>query len=714
MTNREILKKLKTIKNILLTGTIYRSIIEFENIFSVIENIQLKREFENIKSTFNFMLEYYGKDSPDDQREKIYNKLRIDLLTLTDKTKEYIKAYQVTDFQNIYSYYHQKEDLQKLVTIFDNDQNQMDIIFKRIWLTNIFSTEIKSTLLNFIDKQTINDFYKSAFVSSISLSLIRFFDPNKFEILCDIYHKQKGECSLRALVGIVFSMLIHQKTIKYYPKIISRFNLLNEIPNNSENIEIILFQLIKSKETEEIIKKFEEHIMPEMMKMQTEIKDINIEDMASENMMDDENPGWENFFEKNPGFLEKMENFTKRQFDGSDIFSATLGNLKNFSFFQKISNWFLPFSSENVEVKKRLETVFSSETIEKFLTTFEKASYFCNSDKYSFCLHVPDIAEPMRQAAVNMLIAEIESAEDMLKEDHLNDFNRDDKDIIVRYLQDLYRFFNFNNKFKGFKNIFKLDLSIHNSNFLQYIENPQKILRSTAELLFSKQFFADASQAFEKVIELGENEADVYEKAAFAFQKIKKYEKALEYYKRAELFDQNKKWLFQKIGFSSLKTGKYQQALEYYLKAEKLDPENIAIQTFIGRSYLELQNFDDALKYFFKADFYKPNNVKTMRSISYASFKLKKYDQATKYAKKCIEIDEQKFDFFLLGDINWLNNNKKEAISFYISAMSEFEKFTDFVNEFELNKETLLENNISEIDYYLMIDFLEMKFYLNY
>lgn len=711
MTNRDKLIKLKSIKNNLLRGTIYRAIVEFENIFAVTDNVILKNEFENIKATINFMLEYFGKDTPDDQRENIYRKIRLDLITLTDKTKEYIKSYQVTDFQNIYSYYYQKIDVKKLLFNFENDQSDLDSIFRKLWLTDNFSTDLKSILNDFFDNDAIDNYYKSSIVSAITLSLIRFFDENKFETLFDIYHKQIGECSLRALVGVVLNILIHQKVIELHPKVISRFDLLNEIPNNSENTELILFQLIKSKETEEIIKEFEEHIMPEMMKMQSEIKDFNFEDLSSENMMDEENPGWENFFDKNPGFLERMENFTKRQFDGSDIFSATLGNLKNFAFFQKISNWFLPFSSNNQDIKERLQIALDEETTNKFLTTFEKASYFCNSDKYSFCLHVPDIAPPMRDAAVNMLMAEIDSAEEMLKEDHLNDFNRDSKDIIVRYIQDLYRFFNFNTKFKGFKNIFKLDLSIHNSRALQYFDNQDKILRSTAELLFSKKFFAEAVQAFEKSIELGANEADVYEKAAFSFQKIKQFEKALEYYKRAELFDQNKKWLFQKIGFTSLKTNNFQQALDYYLKAETLDPENITIQTFVGRSYVELENHEEALKYFFKADFYKPNSPKIMRSIVYSSFKLNKLDQAIKYANKCIEIDGQKFDFFILGDIYWIKNNIKEAIQFYVTAMNEFENFTDFLNEFKLSKDTLLENNISEINYHLMIDFLEMTYY---
>ncbi len=712
MTNREILKKIKLINEILLNGAIYHAIVELENVFAVIEKIPAKQKFEEAKTTFNMMLEYYAKDSNDPYRENIYLKLRLELQQITDSVREYIKAFQVVDFQNIYAYYYQKVNLNSMMNKFLEVPENFEDIFKRIWLTDKISGDIKIGIIKFIDNPEIKDFHKSAIVSSVTLSLIRFFDERKFDILFDIYTNQAGEAGLRALVGIILGMIIHHKRIKFHNKVISRFQLLNEVDKNSKNIEQVMFQLIKSKETEGIIKEFEEHIMPEMMKMQKDMKDIKLEDFASENMMDDENPGWENFFDSNPDFLERMQSFTERQFDGSDIFSATLGNLKNFSFFQKISNWFLPFSSENQEVVSRLSSVLSPEKTQKFLSSFEKASYFCNSDKYSFCLHIPDIAGPMRETAVNMLMMEIDSAEEMLADDNENNDFKQNKDIITRYIQDLYRFFNFNNNFKGFKNIFKLNLSIHNTEVLQYFENKEDILRSTAELLFSKKFFAEASQAFQTAVSIGINEPDVYEKLAFSLQKNKKFDTALEYYLKAELFEQNKKWLYQKIGFTSLKTGKYQQALDYYKRAEELDNENITIQTFIGRCYIELENFEEALKYYFKADFFKPNNLKTMRSIAYASFKLKKYEQAVKYANKCIEIKGEKFDFFLIGDIYWVQNDKKEAIEYYKTAMSEFDNFTDFKDEFLLSKDLFLENNISEIDINLMVDTLEMKYYL--
>lgn len=713
---RELLNRIKRVKSSLNDEHIYQSIVDIENIYAELEETPYKNTFERIKDTFNFMIDYFSKDTPDTQRENIYNSMRKDLYDITDYIQEYLLAYQSTNYQNIYSFYHQRVDLIGLIENFKTNKEEIDNLFSRIWLSDKFDAATKHKINELLlDKQTKNKI-KSILVSAITMSLIRVFDVEKFDILFDAYYNLNEETSMRALVGIVLAMYIYPKRALHYPDLIEKFSKFNNSEDDLKNLEMVILQLIKTKETENIIKEFNEDILPEMMKMKNDLpqtfsNEINLDDLSSENSMDDENPGWENYIDKNPEFFERMEKFTMRQFSGSDIFSATLGNLKNFSFFKKISNWFIPFTSDNPEVISVLKQNLDDELTDNFLEVFEKAFYFCNSDKFSFCLHIPDIAEPMRKTAIQMIISEIQSAQEIMGDNMADKSKKIGQDIIVRYIQDLYRFYNFNNNFTGFKNIFKLDTGIHKTNIFTHLSNFNNIIRNSAELLFSQKMFYYAAQTFEKAIENGVNEPEVYEKTAFSFQKTNNYSKALDYYKKAEFFDQNKKWLYKKIGFTYLKIKDFKNALDYYLKAEAEDSDDIATQSFIGRCYTELGNFNEALKYFFKADFFKPDNIKTMRSIEYCSYKTGKFDQAVKYAFKCVEIEPYKFDFFIIGNVLWIQNKKTEAIQYYITAMSEFDNFNEFKIEFSEFKKFLLEHNISEFDYNLMLDYLEMKFY---
>jgi len=712
MEQKNILELLNQIKNNLYEQEISEAVIKIEKIYNSFPDIAKKDDFFTTKEMFKYLLDYFAKDTPDPQRESIYNDIRKKLITQTDYLTEYFKAYHQTDFFNIYSKFHQKIDYYSSLINIENDTLKLEDIFLRIWLTNTTDVRFSDTMKSFFENQNIGEPNKCVIVSAISLSLFRFFDFNKLNVLFDVYINQQNEAGIRALIGIVVTLLIHYKSAGLYTEIKQNLREIDVIEETNRNFEFIFLQLIKAKETEGIIKEFEVDILPKMKEMQDDIiKGFNdFDSFSSENMMDDENPGWENYFDKNPDFFEKVEKFTMRQFDGSDIFSATLGNLKNFDFFKKASNWFVPFYAENKEINDFLKGKIDDNLISEFLHNFEKASYFCNSDKYSFCLHIPDIAPVMRQTAIKMLVSEIDATQELLNEKYGNQKFQLNKSIITRYIQDLYRFYNFNKNFKGFDNIFKLNLGLHNNKIFDVIDNYSGILRSCAELSFSQKFFTDSIKLFTQTIDYGVNEADVYEKLAFANQKILNFDEALNNYLKAELFDHNKKWLFKKIGFCYLKTENYEEALKYYSKAEKEDAEDLGVLMFIGRCYISMKNYDTALKNYFKLDFFQPDNPKVMRSLAFCSLMLDKLEQTEKYLLRTIEIEPEKMDFLLLGNIFWIQKNKKEAISYYITAMNEFKTFTDFKKTFIENKDKLLQYGVSEFEITIMLDFLNSKY----
>ncbi len=708
----EQLNRLKSAKNDFIKGQMYNGIIKLENVYGTNPELPNKSQYEANKEMFRFMIEYFAKDTPDTQRNQIYEKIRTDFLLLTDKLKEYYKAYQQTDSTNIYSRYHQKIDYLSVLQDLNNHKEKTETVFVRIWLTNQVESDFVSIMSNFYESTDVSSEQKSMITSAITLSLFRFFDIKKLNILFEVYMLQIGEPSIRALVGIVLTLLIHENLTKFYPEIKENIARISNIEDTDKNFEYVFIQILKSQNTENLIKTFNEDILPQVQQMQGDfMEEFDFEDFSSENMMDDENPGWENYFDKNPEFFEKIEEFSMQQFEGSDVFSATLGNLKNFAFFNKASSWFIPFSANNQEIRTMLTGTLPQETLDKFLDSFEKAFYFCNSDKFSFCLHIHQIATPMREMAINMLVAEIESSQELVKDqDALGNFDLN-KGIIVRYVQDLYRFYNFNKNFKGFKNIFTLDIGLHKSDIFSELPNYDSILRSCAELAFYQKFYNQSCLIFEKLISNGANDANIYEKVGFSYQKLKHFELALKNYQKAEFFEYNKKWLYKKIGFSYIKLENYAKALEYYEKAEQLDPEDTGTLMFIGRCNIALKNYQEALKKFFKYDFFNPDDAKATRSIAFCSMMLQKFEQSEKYLLKTIEIEPSKFDFLSLGNIFWIKKDKKEAIKYYITATKEYENFDEFKKEYNDNKHILEEQNIDPFDINLMLDFLQMKSY---
>lgn len=54
------------------------------------------------------------------------------------------------------------------------------------------------------------------------------------------------------------------------------------------------------------------------------------------------NPEWEELLDRN-GLTKKMQELSEMQSDGADLMMVTFSNLKQFPFFNKAVNWFLPF-----------------------------------------------------------------------------------------------------------------------------------------------------------------------------------------------------------------------------------------------------------------------------------------------------------------------------------------------------------------------------------
>lgn len=651
-------------------------------------------EYENIKNTYLQMLKYFGKNIEDEKRVEILNQTKLKLALICDKLIEKLKANNTSSTSNIYFYYNKKSDFQSITNNYLSDFSLFDNLFQRIVLQDTMDIGQKVTIQEIFENKKIPQYQIIAFVSAITISLIRFYDENKFFILIDLFKDKNSQISMRALTGIIIAMSIHEKKVSVSSKLYSSLKLLNDEPNYDKVVELVILQLLKSLETEQIITQFEQEILPKMMKMGSQIDEITKED-DNEDLFDDENPKWDKLIDKDPEFFEKMQDFTAKQLEGSDIFSATLGSMKQFFFFDSISNWFIPFSISNPEISSWFGDFKNDEFLEHFFEVFEKAGYLCNSDKYSLCLYLNNMPKPVAKQSMKLLLGEIQAAVEAMESNEIDPTYRNKRDIVVQYIQDLYRFFNFNKNVKGYENIFKKNITPLTTSIVSIIDNYLQITDRAANLLFSIKQYNASKKVLEKLIELGENTPENYERLAFCYQKEKNYNLAIVNYKKVELFDYDKTWMYNKLAKCYYNIGDYRNALEYFKKVDELKPQNLNILLNIGRCLFEVDEFSEALNYFFKANYYFSEDINAMRYIGYSSYKIQKFETAQKYLNKCAEKTPIAFDFLLLGNICWINKDKSEAINYYITACRE--TTIKFFNEmWEEQAEYLLSTGISQ------------------
>jgi hypothetical protein len=103
---------------------------------------------------------------------------------------------------------------------------------------------------NFILSPVILTPFKSFIVSALMLSLQRYFDTGKFDLLFEAFDSEENEIRQRALVSILINLYRYDPRMSFFPEITGRLEILNENPQFKENLERIIIQFIRSKETE--------------------------------------------------------------------------------------------------------------------------------------------------------------------------------------------------------------------------------------------------------------------------------------------------------------------------------------------------------------------------------------------------------------------------------------------------------------------------------
>jgi tetratricopeptide (TPR) repeat protein len=689
-------------------------------------------EYRNLEETYHFMLKYTVEGINDPERQKIYRKLIISVFELADKVYEAVrlrfspsieyekKRIFKNDFiANLKAFINELEDcflgLDGDTASRDSDIDEKDRepevchqkmfrLFYHIWFRDRIDQDEKEALLEFFLSPVIIVPYKSFMISALILSLQRFFDEEKFSILFEALDNEEEQLRQRALTGLLINLYKYDRRLLNYPSLTGRLTVLNENPSFKHDLERIIIQFIRSRETEKLQKIIRDEIIPEMIRISPNLKNkINLESLMEDEPGDDKNPEWEKIFSDSPGLLDKMEEFSELQMEGADVFMGSFSMLKSFPFFQETANWFIPFFRKNPELSKAVN--MSDEVTGNFADTINSAPILCNSDKYSFCFSIQNLPKDNLDFIVRGMKNEMDQFNELKQDEEIIDPGRKSEFISNQYIQDLYRFYKLFPRKADFEDIFSWRFDFHNKVVLSDIlKEDHDILRNISEYYFAKNYYEEAKEIYEFLLQ--ENKSgELYQKIAFCHQKLGNYEKALEAYLKAELYDLNRLWNLKKIALCYRNLKQPAKALDYYKSAEILDPDNLNNQLNIGHCLLELNRFDEALKCYFKVEYLAPGNKKVWRPIAWCSFLTGKKEQAEKYFLKLLEDKPNKYDHMNMGHVQWSLGNRKEALENYAKSVSEsgFSE-NEFMEVFDEDLPHLIKQGVDKDDVPIMLD----------
>ena len=699
---------------------------------------ELRDDYEEVVTTYRTMLNYTIEGINDPERDKVYLKLIQSILRLADKAKQDILSH----YSGWHTYWikQQVEKEQKLSgksiadTVDDllfkseldewlklsneinpNPESEisrkhkqlMKNIFNHLWLTDYYGEAEKSLVDILLKSGKFRWHEKSIFTTAVTLSSLRTWQTEKLLYLIDIYNSGQEQVMERALAGLILNLHYYNGRILLYPEITARIKEMSEESRFREHCRIIVLQTIRSRETEKLSRKLQDEILPQVAKLRPRIEEkLDLDNILPRDKNDEKNPDWSEMFNDSEEVFKTMEELTKLQMEGADVYMSAFANLKHFDFFRDFQNWFIPFYPDNEAVDEIFRDEILGPGTNELAEALYKTPFICNSDKYSLLLNLKFLPTAQKTMMLKVFRMELEGLQQLNEEDSATDPYKNFRTFVTQYLQDIYRFFKLSPYKKEFEDLFIGKMDIYNSEFFRLTFQSPDAEAGLADYFFSKNFYDDALPIFMKQMEEKPSDAQLYEKTGYCYQEAGNYEEALKYYRRAELIDR-KIWTIKKIGFCLRRLEKNQEALEYYLQASDMEPENIHIAIMTAHCYLDLKEYESALKYYFRVEYQDPGNLKILRPIAYCYFALGRFDDSEKYFERLSAGKLNSHDLINKGHLALCRGKKKEAIDLYRQSIvgGQMSK-EEFMAIFSEDKPLLISLGVEAEDLPILLDYL--------
>ncbi|HEX2970156.1 MAG TPA: tetratricopeptide repeat protein [Bacteroidales bacterium] len=657
---------------------------------------EFRDEYENILMTYKNMLTYTIDGINDPERGKIYMKLIQSLFSLADRVKQDILSHN-----SGWHTYWVKQQLEKELKLsgksiiesvddlmFKSEldewlkisketiqhhewdaskrhQKLIKNIFNHLWLADYYGEAENSLVQIFLGSRNFTWYEKSLFTTAVTLSSLRVWQQDKIFRLIDIYSSGESRIIERALTGLIFTLHYHNDRIKLYPEIEGRLDELRADSLFREHCRIIVLQTIRSRETEILGKRLHDEILPKVEKLKPILEEkLDLENILPGNKENEKNPDWSEMFGDSEDIFKTMEELTKLQMEGADVYMSAFANMKHFDFFKDFQNWFLPFYPEHEIV----DEIFSDEILgpgtNDLTEALYKTPFICNSDKYSLLLNLKYLPAAQKTMMLKVFRMELEGLQQINEDESSTDPFSGFRINATQYIQDIYRFFKLSPYKKEFEDVFTGKLDMYNSEFFKITFSNTEAESGIADYFFSRNFYEDALALFLKQVSGKPDNAELYEKIAFCYQEKQDFEKALEFYRRAELIDR-KPWTVKKIGLCLRRLGRIEEALEYYLQACDMEPDNMHSVLMAGHCYLDLKKYEEALKYYFRIEFSDPLNTKILKPIAYCYFALGRFSDSEKYYDRLAQNKLNAHDQINRGHLALCRGDKREAINYY-------------------------------------------------
>lgn len=573
--------------------------------------------------------------------------------------------------------------------LYERHHRFMSLVFDSILTARQWKTSDAEFFESLLLSPTIEADDALLIVSAITLACMNEFDINKLTALMNVYEKTSCEpLRQRSLVGWVFSLSdeasIYDEQTRLVEEACATGDTAKELADMQKQVAFCV-QADKDNET------IQRDIMPTLMKNNnlkmtkdgiTEKEDDPMDDIL----------GRGNDDKRMEEIEDSIQKVMSMQQSGSDIYFGGFSQMKRFSFFYTLCNWFTPFSLKHPGLRSAVGKTGGKELLESLL----ESGPFCDSDKYSLVLAMSAVLEKMPA----------QMREALGSPNAIPPYGRDtatDNPAYIRrmYLQDLYRFFRLYPQPSGIDSPF---------DDTRYVFAAARFFDGTALRKMSPQiglFFHSHNQG-KAVGIMAAKCGDCGDTCAMLLNGLYKahyqhdYAAAIPFYERAlELAPDNEGGMWS-LARSYMQTGQHAKAAPLYDRLRKMKPEKSKYALYYCAAQIECWNLDEASKTLYQLNFEMPDNPEVTRLLAWMLMGQGKPEEADKEYARLLKLPQYAGnDSLNAGYCKWFLSDIGKAVEHFRSFKEHCHK-TTLMDDFRNDKTMLMRYDKNETDWILM------------
>lgn len=517
-------------------------------------------------------------------------------------------------------------------------------------------------------------------LSALTVNILGDFSEYLLLFLMDSASLDEQYVTEIALTGCVLCLHKYKERLCFFPRIEDRWQLIVSAPRKKELVHRICLRLLSTTLTGQVsqaMNNLQRDILSQQKNISADTKQIVI----SLNDMEEGNPEWGEAINK--VVSKHSETIMRLHRTGADInYSSTRMLLKEPFFRTEITNWFLPFSTENTDLGLDFRTPAGKLLLKIILANAEA----CSIDRYATCLAIGKTAGQITEQMFPKELTEM-SDEDLeeIKKDASSAANS-----LTLYIHNLFRFFCHNPW--GYDNEMLAISDVCRTPSLT--SSLEDYWNEIGDYCLDIKLFSEAEYIFTRPtlpVSL-----HLWQKIGYSLQKQERYNEASDMFEKVLTLQDDDVWTLQHLAACRIKQVEYAKAVSLYDKLIALKPDTTKYILLKAQCLLAIEEYEEALQLFFKLDILTPEETNHQRGLAWCAFLLDKSDIAKRYFEQITQSnDADGNDYLNYAHCLLVNKQRTDAFRCYQQSLAAYSSKREFLSAFRKDTALLEQKGIT-------------------